>query len=62
MKRLLTGLIALFPFVSAYADAPAEPPLEPHPIGTVVFLVLFVGVCVGLAWMIWRKKKDSKEE
>jgi hypothetical protein len=62
MKRLLAGLTTLFLLTSAYAEPPAEPPLEPHPIATFVFLALFVGVCVAFTWMIWRKKKDSKEE
>jgi len=64
MKRLLFGSIALAQSVGAYAidAAAAEPPLEPHPIGTIVFIVLFVGFCVGFAWMVWRKKADKKEE
>jgi len=62
MKRFLPGLIALLPAVSAFADAPAEPPLEPHPMATIVFIVLFVGFCVVFAWMVWRKKADKKEE
>ena len=62
MKRFLAGLIALLPFAYAYADAPAEPPLEPHPIATIVFVALFVGCCVVFAWMVWRKKEDKKED
>jgi hypothetical protein len=62
MKRLIPALIALSVLGSAYADAPAEPPLEPHPVATVVFILLFVGVCVAFMWMIWRKKSDKKEE
>ena len=62
MKRFLPGLIALLPAVSAFADALAEPPLEPHPMATIVFIVLFVGFCVVFAWMVWRKKADKKEE
>jgi hypothetical protein len=62
MKRFLPGLVAWLPVISAYADAPAEPPLEPHPMATIVFIVLFVGFCVVFAWMVWRKKADKKEE
>jgi hypothetical protein len=62
MKRILPGLIALLPFASAFADAPAEPPLEPHPMATIVFLALFVGFCVVFAWMVWRKKTDKPED
>jgi hypothetical protein len=61
MKRILPGLIALLP-LAAFADAPAEPPLEPHPMATIVFIVLFVGFCVVFAWMVWRKKEDKKED
>ena len=62
MKRFLIGLISLLPSALAFADAPPEPPLEPHPMATIVFLVLFVGFCVVFAWMVWRKKADKKEE
>jgi len=62
MKRFLPGLIALLPVASAFADAPPEPPLEPHPVATIVFLALFVGFCVVFAWMVWRKRTDKKEE
>jgi membrane protein DedA with SNARE-associated domain len=62
MKRLISGLIALLPLAYAYADAPTEPPLEPHPMATIVFIVLFVGFCVVFAWMVWRKKEDKKED
>ena len=62
MKRLLFGLIALAQCVGAYAiETAAEPPLEPHPLATVVFAVLFFGFCIGFAWMVWRKKADKRE-
>jgi len=62
MKRFLAGLTALSLIASAQAQTP-EPPLEPHPIGTIVFVVLFVGFCVVFAWMVWRNKdKDGKKE
>jgi len=59
MKRFLAALIAFSPLASAYAQA-TEPPLESHPLGTIVFVVLFVGFCVGFAWMVWRNR-DKKE-
>ena len=63
MKRLLFGLIALAQCVGAYAiDAAVEPPLESHPIGTIVFVVLFFGFCIGFAWMVWRKKEDKPND
>ena len=62
MKRFLSGVIAMLPVAAAAMDAPPEPPLEAHPIGTLVFVVLFVGFCVVFAWMVWKKKEDKKEE
>jgi hypothetical protein len=60
MKRLLPGLFA---FLCASAQAlEAEPPLESHPIGTIVFIALFVGFCVAFAWMVWRNKDKEKKE
>ena len=62
MKRFLAGLTALLPVAAAYADAPPEPPLESHPIGTIVFIVLFVGFCVVFGWMVYRQKDDKRED
>ena len=60
MKRFLAGSISSFLFASAQAQAP-EPAGESNTLATVVFLVLFVGFCVGFAWMVWRKKdKNTK--
>lgn len=62
MKRLLAGLLA-FP-LSAFAQgqAAAEPPVESHPLGTIVFVVLFIGFCVVFAWMVWRNKGKKEDE
>jgi hypothetical protein len=62
MKRFLSGALALLPLTAAAMDAPPEPPVEAHPIGTLVFIAIFVGFCVVFAWMVWRKKEDKKEE
>ena len=62
MKRLLAGLLALPLSAIAQTQAPPEPPVEAHPIGTLVFIALFVGFCVVFGWMVWRKKEDKKEE
>jgi hypothetical protein len=61
MKKFLTGSIASLLFASAHAQAP-EPAAEPNTLATVVFLVLFVGFCVGFAWMVWRKKDKKTED
>ena len=62
MKRWFSALAAVLLSSLALAQAPAEPPLESNTAGTIVFLVLFVGVCVVLVWMIWRKKGDKEEK
>ena len=62
MKRFLSGVLALLPLTAAAIDAQPEPPVEAHPIGTLIFVVLFVGFCVVFAWMVWKKKEDKKEE
>jgi hypothetical protein len=61
MKRLLAGLLASPLAAFAQSQSAPEPPVEAHPIGTLVFVVLFVGFCVVFAWMVWRKK-DKKED
>ncbi len=61
MKRLLAGSIASFLFASARAQAP-EPAGEPNTLATAIFLVLFVGFCVGLVWMVWRNKDKGTKE
>ena len=62
MKRFLAGLLTLPAAALAQSQASGEPPVEAHPIGTLVFVVLFVGFCVVFAWMVWRKKEDKKED
>jgi hypothetical protein len=59
MKTFLAGSITFFLFASAHAAEATEPPVEPNTFATAVFLVLFVGFCVGFAWMVWRKKDDK---
>lgn len=63
MKRLLAGLYALPLSALAQSGPPPEPTIDPNPVGTIVFVVLFVGFCVVFAWMVWRnkgKKEDQK--
>ncbi len=59
MERFLPGFIAFSLLLPAHAQAP-EPPVESNTLGTIIFLVLFVGFCVGFVWMVWRKDKEKK--
>ncbi len=49
--------------VSASAFAQAEPPTEKaSPLTVVIFLVLFVGSCVGYFVYVWWKQRKSREQ
>jgi hypothetical protein len=65
MKRFLAGLLALPLCALAQSQTAPEPPLESNPLGTLIFVVLFVGFCVVFGWMVWRnrgKKEDRKPQ
>ena len=62
MKRFLAGLLTLPLSAIAQNGAPPEPPVEAHPLGTLIFIALFVGFCIVFGWMVWRKKEDKKED
>lgn len=57
MARLVSGFFLLLSFLDAVAQAPAEPPVEVNDFAIAVFVIIFVGVCVGFAWMVWRNHK-----
>ena len=64
MARILTGLMLLLPLLAAHAEvtnaaAPAETSAS---FGTIVFVVLFVGICIGFVWMVVRNDKKQKEQ
>ena len=59
MNNFASACIASLLCATAHAEA-LEPPVESSPIATIAFIVLFVGFCVGFAWMVWRNK-DKKE-
>jgi len=61
VNRILPALLVLFLPLAALA-VDAEPPVESHPVGIIVFLVLFVGGCAAFGWMIWRNEKKSKQK
>ena len=62
MKRFLAGLLALPLSALAQNGAPTEPPIEANPVGTIVFVALFVGFCVVFGWMVWRNKGKGNKE
>jgi len=63
MARFLAYLLPLLVLSSVCAadvqDAPI--PESVNWIGIVVFLVIFVGGCVGFLWMVFRHDKKTKE-
>ena len=38
-----------------------EPVTPPNPIGTAIFGLLFLGFCVGFAWLVWRNHRKEKQ-
>jgi hypothetical protein len=61
MSRILAALPLVLVSLAALAIE-AEPPVESNLVGTIVSIVLFVGGCVGFAWMIWKNEKKSKQK
>jgi len=67
MARLVSAvLLFLLPVLGALAqirEAPPEPPVQVNEFAIVLFVLLFVGVCVGMGWMIWRNHKlDQRKQ
>ncbi|HTO48523.1 MAG TPA: hypothetical protein VML91_12870 [Burkholderiales bacterium] len=60
MTRVLAALPLFVISLAAYADVAPEPPAESNMIGTIIFVLLFVGACVAVAWLIWRNEKKPK--
>lgn len=66
MSRLLPVLFSLLVSFSALAQsaAPAEVASEPpNMVGAVVFVVLFIGSCIGFVGYVWwrgRKKEPGE--
>ena len=61
MTRILAALPLLVVSLVAYAVDVPEPPVESNVIGTVVFILLFVGGIAAFGWMVWRNEKKSKQ-
>ena len=61
MSRILAALPLVLVSLAGYA-VEAEPPVESNLLGTLVFLALFLGSCVGVGWLIWRNERKSKQK
>ena len=64
MSRFLAGIFPLLVFCSAFAQDAKDPPIptEMNIVGIVIFLVLFVGSCVGFfVYLIWGDKNKKKD-
>ena len=64
MRRPFAGFLPLFLFCSAYAQNAQDPPLPtaPNIIGIAIFLILFVGACVGFFVYALRDDKSKKHD
>jgi hypothetical protein len=64
MIRLLSGLIPLLVFCSAFAEDVKDAPIPEtaNVVGITIFLVLFVGTCVGFFVYMWWRHKHNKED
>ncbi len=62
MNRILLALPLALVQLSAYADVAPEPPAETNYLGTIIFGILFVGLCIGFVWMVWRNDKIQKRK
>ena len=60
MIRTLAALPLFLISLAAYADVAPKQPVESNMIGTVIFLVLFVGACIAVAYLIWKNEKKPK--
>ena len=62
MSRIPLALLLALAHFSAYADVAPDAPAETNYLGTLIFGVLFVGLCVGFVWMVWRNEKTQKRK
>ncbi len=60
MSRIPLALLLALAHFSAYADVAPGPPVETNYLGTLSFGILFLGLCVGFVWMVWRNEKNQK--
>jgi hypothetical protein len=64
MTRILSGLSLFLFYCCAYAEtAAANVPNDAtaSPTVVIIFVVLFVGCCVGFMWMVYAADKKKKQ-
>ena len=64
MVRLLSGFLLVLASCCAYAQSTADAPAEhASPVAVVIFVVLFIGACVGyVAYTWWNGRKKEQRE
>ena len=65
MAKVLSGFFPVLMVCSAYAQTPAAdaPAAEANILTVVIFLLLFVGSCVGFfAYIWWNERKRRQRE
>ncbi len=64
MRRTLLGLLLALLHFPLYAQSTVPEPAagETNYVGTVVFAILFVALCAGFIWMVWRNDKAQKRK
>jgi len=62
MTGFFTAVLFILQIGSAFAQgAAAEEPVQAASgYATVIFIVLFIGFCVGIVWMMMRSSKKEK--
>ncbi len=60
MVRLLAGFLLFLTIFSAYAETTEAATEHASPVTVIIFLVMFVGSCVGYFVYIWWGRKKKK--
>jgi hypothetical protein len=60
-KLLVTLVLAFLHAVANAQDVAADAPVaEGDVLGTVIFGIVFIAMCVGFVWLVWRNDKRQK--
>lgn len=63
MTRILSGLPLFLALSAVQAQVGHEPPAdESNLVGTIIFIILFVGACAGFAWFVWKNEQKAKSK